>query len=106
MSREPGKRKPLRDEPSLPQWEDELSEGALAELSQTLAAPEEIQDQLRSIPDRADLERLFEKNVTIDQIVQILGHDVNREEIQRLIEASDVQGEIHRLLTRPREGKT
>ena len=98
MQQESRPRKPFKDETPLPQWEDELTDGILAGLSGASPRPEDIQDLLRSIPDRADLERLFEKNVTIAQIVQLLGRNVDRQGIQQLIDASDVQAEIRRLL--------
>lgn len=98
MQQESRPRNPIRDDNSLPQWEDDLTEGILAGLAGADPGPEAIQDLLRSIPDRADLERLFERNVTIDQIVQLLGRNVDRQGIQALIDSSDVQAEIRRLL--------
>jgi hypothetical protein len=82
----------------LPRWEDDITEDGFPRLSADPLAPGSIQELLHSIPDRADLERLFEKKVTIAQIVQLLGRNVSRLDIQKLIDAADVQGEIRRLL--------
>ncbi len=97
---EQSKGKALRSENSLlPKWDDEVGEDGLHNLGNTPAARESIQDLLHSIPDRGDLERLFEKNVSIAQIVELLGRNVNRKDIQSLIDSQDVQAAVRELLS-------
>jgi hypothetical protein len=88
-----------REEPPLPGWDDEPAEGALPILRADTLSAEQLQDLLNAIPDRADLERLFERNVTIGEIVQLLGRNVNRRDIQNLLMAEDVRSEVRRLLS-------
>ena len=97
---EQSKSKALRSEDSLlPQWDDEVGEDGLRNLAATPAARESIQDLLHPIPDRGDLERLFEKNVSIAQIVELLGRNVDRQDIQSLIDSRDVQAAVRELLS-------
>jgi len=98
MQQESRPKMPRKEETPLPQWEDELTDGVLSGLAAAPAATEDIQSLLRSLPDRSDLERLFERNVTIPQIVQLLGRNVDRQGIQQILDAADVQAEIRRLL--------
>ena len=86
------------DEALLPQWEDDLTEESILKVFAAARAPANIQEALHSMPDRTDLERLFERKVTIAQIVQLLGRNVNRRDVQRLIESADVQAEIRLFL--------
>ncbi len=104
MQEEPKTRALQSDDNLLPQWEEELREEELPKPGAAPAAQQNIQDLLRSIPDRGDLERLFEKNVTIAQIVQLLGRNINRRGIQRLIESNDVQAAVRELLVSPLQG--
>lgn len=104
---EQSKDKARRSEDTLlPKWDDEIGEEGLHSLAVSPAARQSIQDLLHSIPDRGDLERLFEKNVSIAQIVQLLGRNVDRQDIQRLIDAQDVQAALRELLlSRPEQGQ-
>lgn len=97
---EQSKSKALRSKDSLlPKWDDEVGEDGLRSLAATPAARESIQDLLHSIPDRGDLERLFEKNVSIAQIVELLGRNVDRQDIHSLIDSQDVQAAVRELLS-------
>jgi hypothetical protein len=94
-------KKDRKEEPPLPGWDDEPAEGALPILRADTLAPEQLQELLNAIPERADLERLFERSVTIAEIVQLLGRNVNRRDIEDLLRAEDVRSEIRRLLAEP-----
>jgi hypothetical protein len=101
MQQDTRSKKELREEPPLPRWDDEPAEGALPILRADALTPAQMQELLNAIPERADLERLFERSVTIAEIVQLLGRNVNRRDIQNLLQAEDVRSEIRRLLSEP-----
>jgi hypothetical protein len=58
----------------------------------------DIQDLLGSITDRADLERLFDRRVGLPSILRLMGHQVSREQINELLEASDIESAIRKLV--------
>ena len=62
------------------------------------AYPAEMADHLGSLTDREDLARLFEKNVDLRTIVQLMGRQVPRETIRSILDSADPSGEIRRLL--------
>ncbi len=57
-----------------------------------------LQELLQSLPDRRDLERLYQRQVPLTQILRLLGHHVDRGQIDYLLHCDDPQGEIHRIL--------
>jgi hypothetical protein len=60
--------------------------------------PEEIEDILQDLPDRQDLQRLYDRKVPLDQIVRLLGHRVERDRIGKILDCDDPAREIRRLL--------
>ncbi len=59
---------------------------------------EEIEDILQDLPDRQDLQRLYDRKVPLDQIVRLLGHRVERDHIGKILDCEDPEREIRRLL--------
>ena len=59
---------------------------------------EEIEDILQGLPDRQDLQRLYDRKVPLDQIVRLLGHRVERDRIGKILDCDDPESEIRRLL--------
>ncbi len=59
---------------------------------------EEIEEILQDLPDRQDLQRLYDRKVPLDQIVRLLGHRVERDRIGKILDCDDPEGEIRRLL--------
>ena len=59
---------------------------------------EEIEDILQGLPDRVDLQRLYDRKVPLDQIVRLLGHRVERDRIGKILACDDPEREIRRLL--------
>ena len=58
----------------------------------------EIEDLLHSLPDRPDLQKLYERNIPLDQILQLLGHKVEPGQIEYLLRCEDPRLEIRRIL--------
>lgn len=58
----------------------------------------ELQDLLSTVPDRADLERLFEKRVGLPLILRLTGRDVSRSKIGDLLSSDNLQGDLRKLL--------
>ena len=58
----------------------------------------EIQDLLSSIPDRLDLERLFERKVVFSQILRLTGRDVSLAGINELLDSPDLHRDLKKLL--------
>jgi hypothetical protein len=58
----------------------------------------EIEDLLHSLPDRPDLERLYQRDIPLDQILQLLGHQVDSKQIDFLLRCADPRKEIRRIL--------
>jgi len=58
----------------------------------------ELEDLLHSLPDRPDLQKLYERNIPLDQILQLLGHQVEPGQIEYLLRCEDPRLEIHRIL--------
>ncbi len=59
---------------------------------------EEIEEILQDLPDRRDLQRLYDRKVPLDQIVRLLGHGVERDRIGKILDCDDPGREIRRLL--------
>jgi hypothetical protein len=57
-----------------------------------------IEDLLHSLPDRPDLQKLYERNIPLDQILQLLGHHVDSRQIEFLLRCDDPHTEIRRIL--------
>ncbi len=57
-----------------------------------------IEDMLQDLPEREDLQRLFERKVPIDQIVRLMGRRVDRDRIDELLGSDDPGREIRRIL--------
>ena len=60
--------------------------------------PDEIEDILQDLPDRRDLQRLYDRKVPLDQIVRLLGHRVEQDRIGKILDCPDPEREIRRLL--------
>ena len=58
----------------------------------------ELQDRLSSIPDRVDLEKLFERKVVFSQILRLTGMDVSRGGIKDLLTSPDLHRDLKKLL--------
>ncbi len=58
----------------------------------------ELEDVLRDIPERKDLQQLYERKVPIDQLVRLLGHRVDRGRIGDILNCDDPKREIRRIL--------
>ena len=58
----------------------------------------EIEDLLHTLPDRPDLQKLYERNIPLDQILQLLGHQIEPGQIEFLLHCDDPHREIRRLL--------
>ena len=58
----------------------------------------QIEDLLHSLPDRPDLQKLYERNIPLDQILQLLGHQVDSRQIEFLLRCEDPHLEIRRIL--------
>ena len=61
---------------------------------------EEIEDLLHTLPDRPDLQKLYERNIPLDQLLQLLGHQVDSHQIEFLLRCEDPRTEIRRILGR------
>ncbi len=59
---------------------------------------EEIEEILQDLPDRQDLQRLYDRKVPLDQIVRLLGHRVEPDRIGKILDCDDPESEIRRLL--------
>ena len=59
---------------------------------------EELQDLLSTVPDRVDLERLFERRVGLPQILRLTGRDVSRSRINDLLSSDYLHGDLRKLL--------
>jgi hypothetical protein len=57
-----------------------------------------VEDLLQAVPDRSDLERLYERNVPLRQILALLGHQVDSRQIARLLHCENPRAEIRRIL--------
>ena len=58
----------------------------------------DLQDLLSSIPDRTDLETLFERRVDLAQILRLTGRQVSRRRIEDLLASPDLTGELKKIL--------
>ena len=57
-----------------------------------------LEDLLQALPDRPDLERLYQRNVPLELILRLLGHQVDSNQIHYLLQCEDPRREITRLL--------
>jgi hypothetical protein len=62
---------------------------------------EEIEDLLYGLPEREDLQQLYERQVPLDQIVQLMGRRIDRGRITQLLVCDDPRREIRRILGSP-----
>jgi len=60
--------------------------------------PEQLEDILQDLPDRKDLQRLYDRKVPLDQIVRLMGHRVEPDHIGKILDCDDPEREIRRLL--------
>ena len=58
-----------------------------------------LEDLLQALPDREDLQRLYERRVPLGQLLRLMGHQVDRPRIHQLLRCDDPQGEIRRILS-------
>ena len=75
-----------------------LSDGALIAGASLARRSREIEDMLQALPDRPELERLYERNVPMRQILQLLGRKVEDRQIRYLSRCEDPLGEVRRIL--------
>jgi len=59
---------------------------------------EEITDRLGSLPDRPDLERLFERQVDVPTLLRLIARQVSRHEVQDLLESKHFERDLQALL--------
>ena len=59
---------------------------------------EEIEDLLYGLPEREDLQQLYERQVPLDQIVRLMGRRIDRARIVQLLGCDDPRQEIRRIL--------
>ena len=59
---------------------------------------EAISDRLRAIPDRPDLERLFDRQVGVGKIMRLMARQVSREQIQALLASQEFDRDLKKLL--------
>ena len=58
----------------------------------------EIQDLLSGVPERADLERLFDRKVSLSQILRLAGKRVDHDRIAELLGSPDPAKDLKKLL--------
>ena len=58
----------------------------------------QLEDLLQAVPDRSDLERLYQRNIPLTQILQLLAHQVESRQIDFLLRCDDPRAEIRRVL--------
>ena len=58
----------------------------------------ELQELLSTVPDRPDLERLFQRKVGLPQILRLTGRDVGRGRISDLLTSEDLRTDLRKLL--------
>ena len=75
-----------------------VDDGSLMAGSSLARHRDQIEDMLHSLPDRPDLERLYQRNIPLDQILQLLGHHVDPRQIDFLLRCDDPRKEIRRIL--------
>jgi len=59
---------------------------------------DEIADRLGSLPDRADLERLFDRQVDVPKLLRLMARQVSRQQIQELLDSKDFEQDLEKLL--------
>lgn len=59
---------------------------------------EEIADLLGALPDRPDLERLFERQVEVPKLLRLMARQVSRRQIQDLLDSKDFEQDLQKLL--------
>lgn len=77
-----------------------LSDGALIAGASLARRSREIEDLLQALPDRPELERLYDRKVPMRQILQLLGRNVEEGEIRYLSRCADPRAEVRRILER------
>lgn len=58
----------------------------------------DLQDALSALPDRKELERLFDRETPLTEILKLAGHQVGRDRIDEILDSPDPSHEIRRLL--------
>ena len=58
----------------------------------------DLQDSLSAASDRTDLERLFDRKVSLSQILRLTGKGITRERIAALLGSPDPAGDLKKLL--------
>ncbi|HEY3174792.1 MAG TPA: hypothetical protein VGK94_03430 [Candidatus Polarisedimenticolia bacterium] len=58
----------------------------------------DIQDLLSGVPERADLERLFDRKVSLSQILRLAGKRVDHDRIAELLGSPDPSRDLKKLL--------
>ena len=61
-------------------------------------AGDDLQDSLSAAPDRTDLERLFDRKVSLSQILKLTGRGFTPEKIATLLGSPDPAGDLKKLL--------
>lgn len=63
-----------------------------------IRAGHDLQDSLSAAPDRTDLERLFDRKVSLSQILKLTGRGITPEMIARLLRSPDPAADLKKLL--------
>ena len=61
-------------------------------------AGNDLQDSLSAASDRTDLERLFDRKVSLSQILKLTGRGITPEKIVSLLGSADPAGDLKKLL--------
>jgi len=59
---------------------------------------DDMADRLGSLPDRADLERLFDRHVEVPKLLRLMARQVSRQQIQELLDSKDFEQDLEKLL--------
>jgi len=89
---------PETEQPQPASSEEMVDDASLMAGSSLARHRGEIEDLLHSLPDRPDLQQLYERNIPLDQILQLLGHQVDSHQIEYLLRCDDPHTEIRRIL--------
>lgn len=73
------------------------SADALAARRRMVLRPD-LEDALSAVPERNDLERLFERSVPMPDILRLGAREVNPGRIQALLDSPDLRRDLKRLL--------
>jgi len=58
----------------------------------------DLKDSLSAAPDRTDLEKLFDRKVSLSQILRLTGRGITPEKVAKLLGSPDPAGDLKKLL--------